>query len=75
MNFSKEQICKLIEARVRCYVHYADVGEDADKRNYVVSYKKLNSLGYKTSIAVEQGIDELVQGFQVISVKSPYANV
>lgn len=75
MNFSKEQICKLIEARVKCYVHYADVGEDADKRNYVVSYKKLNSLGYKTSIAVEQGIDELVHGFQVISVKSPYANV
>jgi nucleoside-diphosphate-sugar epimerase len=75
LNFSKEEVCKLIESQVKCYVHYAEVGEDADKRNYVVSYKKLNSLGYDTSISVEQGISELVNGFHVLSFKNPYCNV
>ena len=45
LNFSKEEVCKLIESQVKCYVHYAEVGQDADKRNYTVSYKKINSLG------------------------------
>lgn len=75
MNYSKQQICEIITNRVKCYCHYAEVGEDADKRNYVVSYKKVNALGYDTTITVEQGVDELVKGFQVISVKNPYANV
>lgn len=75
MNYSKEQICNLIEAQVKCYVHYAEVGEDADKRNYVVSYKKLSGLGYETTITVEQGIAELAKGFQVLSFKNPYSNV
>lgn len=75
MNFSKEGICDLIRAATKCYVHYADVGEDADKRNYVVSYQKLNSLGFETTITVEEGISELVRSLQAISFKTPYANV
>jgi len=75
LNFSKEEVCKLIESKVKCYVHYAEMGEDADKRNYAVSYNKLNSLGYDTMISVEQGIAELVKGIQVLSFKNPYCNV
>lgn len=75
MNYSKEDICKIIEQQVKCYVHYADVGEDADKRNYVVSYKKINSLGYETTITVEAGVDELKRALQAINFKTPYTNV
>jgi len=75
LNFSKEEVCKLIESQVKCYVHYAEVGQDADKRNYTVSYKKINSLGYDTTISVERGISELVRGIQVLSFKNPYCNV
>lgn len=75
MNYSKEDICKMIEKSIHCYVHYADVGEDADKRNYVVSYKKINSLGFETTISVEEGVDELKRALQTISFKTPYTNV
>jgi nucleoside-diphosphate-sugar epimerase len=75
MNYSKEQICEMIKTQVPCYIHYADVGEDADKRNYVVSYKKINSLGYETSVNVEEGITELIKGLRVINFKTPYTNV
>jgi hypothetical protein len=60
---------------VKCYVHYADVGEDVDKRNYVVSYRKIGELGYDTSVTVEQGIGELVRGIQALGFKNPYSNV
>jgi nucleoside-diphosphate-sugar epimerase len=74
MNFSKEQICRLIESQVKCYVHYAEVGEDADKRNYSVSYDRVGKLGFDTTISVEDGIAELIRGFQVLRFHNPYAN-
>jgi nucleoside-diphosphate-sugar epimerase len=43
MNFSKKEICELIKKEIpSTYFNYADVGEDIDKRNYVVSYEKIN---------------------------------
>jgi len=74
MNYSKAQVCEVIRRKVDFYLHCADVGEDADKRNYVVSYKKINSVGFATSISLEEGIDELVRALQVISVQNPYSN-
>ncbi len=75
MNYSKKDICEIIKERTSFYVHYADIGEDQDKRNYVVSYKKINALGYDTTIQVEQGIEELVRALKAIKFKIPYANV
>ena len=75
MNYSKEQICELIKDKTDTFVHYADIGEDADKRNYVVSYDKINKIGYDTTISVEQGIDELTKALAAIEFKTPYTNV
>jgi len=75
MNYSKRQVCELIQQQVQCYVHYAEVGEDADKRDYVVSYDKLSKLGYDVSISLGDGISELVSGYAVLSFKTPYSNV
>ncbi len=74
MNYSKEQICEIIRGYTNAYIHYADVGEDADKRNYVVSYKKLRELGYDTSIAVEKGVEEIVRVCQAVQFRNPYSN-
>ena len=75
MNYSKKQVCASIGERVDYYLHIADVGKDPDRRNYVVSYQKISSLGYETILGLEQGIDELVQGLQAIEVWNPYTNV
>ena len=75
MNYTKEEICNSIKSKIDCYIHYADVGEDADKRNYQVSYKKINALGFETTISVDNGIDELAKASRIVFVKTPYGNV
>lgn len=75
MNFSKKDVCDIIKAETGAYFHYADVGEDGDKRNYVVSYEKVRKLGYDTTITVEEGVKELVRGLQVIKLSNPYSNM
>jgi nucleoside-diphosphate-sugar epimerase len=74
MNYSKEQICEMIHLQTNAYIHYADVGEDADKRNYRVSYKKVTDLGYDTTIPVEEGIKEMVKACKAIQFRNPYSN-
>lgn len=75
MNYSKAAVCQMIKDKVDYYLHLADFGHDADKRNYVVSYQKISSLGYRTSITLQQGIDELIRACQVLDVRTPYTNV
>lgn len=75
MNFSKKEICSIIHDETGAYFHYAPVGEDGDKRNYVVSYKKVKDLGYDTTITVQEGIKELVRALPVVKIVNPYANV
>jgi len=74
MNFSKEEICLLIRKKVDFYLHFADISHDVDQRNYVVSYDKLDKLGFNASISIEEGIDELLKAAQAIEVSNPYAN-
>lgn len=75
LNYSKKQICDLISQKTKVYINYADVGEDADKRNYVVSYDKINNLGFDTRVTVEEGIDELLRALTAIDSKTQYTNV
>lgn len=74
MNFSKRDICELIKERTNCYVHYADYDGDVDKRDYVVSYDKINKIGYETTITLEEGLDELMKVFPIVSIFNKYKN-
>ena len=75
MNCSKAQVCEMIRRKVDYYLHCADVGEDEDRRNYVVSYQKIKSYGYNTTINLEQGIDELVRAAKALEAGNLYSNV
>jgi nucleoside-diphosphate-sugar epimerase len=76
MNYSKKEVCEIINKEIpKCYFNYADVGEDADKRNYVVSYDKIKKLGYTTTVSLEEGIKELVKSMPLIKISNPYFNV
>jgi nucleoside-diphosphate-sugar epimerase len=75
MNFTKEDICLRIMEKTKAYVHFADIGEDADKRNYEVSYNKVNKLGYETTVSIEEGIDELIKASKAIQFRTPYTNI
>ena len=75
MNFTKQEVAEKIKAKVDFYLHFAEIGEDADKRNYFVSYKKINDLGFETKIDIDTGIDELIKGMELINISSKYYNV
>lgn len=74
MNFTKEELVKKIRERLSFYVHFAEVGKDEDQRNYEVSYKKFADKGFQTTIAFEDGLDEVIGALRLVDVKNPYSN-
>ncbi len=75
MNLTKKQIAEEIQLKANFYLHCADYEKDADKRDYVVDYEKIASLGFKPSKPLTIGVHQLVQLFKVMHIKSQYSNV
>jgi len=75
MNFTKEEVARKILEYVDFYLHFAEVGNDADQRNYEVSYEKIRMKGFETTIDLGCGIAELVRAAQLIEFQNPFANV
>lgn len=74
-NLSKWELCEEIKRHVpELYVVTAEIGEDRDKRNYIVSNARIEGTGFKPSIGLDRGIEELVKGFQIIR-RTQYSNV
>jgi nucleoside-diphosphate-sugar epimerase len=75
LNYSKEDVCNLIQSKLPGYIYFAEIGEDKDKRNYIVSYKKISKTGFKLNYSIEEGIDELIRTIPIINLKSKFSNV
>lgn len=74
-NLSKLELCKEIKKQVpNFYFVSAEVGEDPDKRNYIVSNEKIEKTGFKPKFSLQYGIAELIKGYQIIK-KREYSNV
>lgn len=74
-NLSKKELCDLIRVQLPEFSYMeAPVGEDPDKRNYVVSNQKLEKTGFRPEFSLEAGIRELIKGYRMIR-NSRYANV
>lgn len=74
-NLSKIELCERIQKQVPDFVYMeAPVGEDPDKRNYIVSNARIEKSGFRPIHSIEQGIRELIKGFKII-VNSKYSNV
>ena len=52
----------------------AALGEDPDKRNYVVSNAKIEATGFQPSVSLDAGITELLKGYQIVR-RGGFANV
>ena len=75
LNYTKEDIAVAIRERVPFYLHYAEVGTDPDQRDYEVSYKKIQEIGYETTVTLDDGISELIRVVDAIDVTNPWLNV
>ena len=74
MNYTKIEVARAIRVLQPFYLHEAEVGEDLDKRNYEVSYAKINALGYHATITLEDGIREMLRVIPFIQQRSPWRN-
>jgi len=71
LNFSKNDIANII----RKYVEFEIIDSslpDLDVRNFLVSFKKIKELGYKTKRTLDDGIKELVKLYKFYEVYSHY---
>ena len=74
-NLTKRQLAERIKEYVpNFYIHTAKIGEDPDKRDYLVSNEKLESLGWKPDHSLDDGIKELIKGYKIIK-PNQFANV
>lgn len=74
-NLSKLELCAKVKEQIPDFVYLeATVGEDPDKRDYLVSNEKIEKTGFRPTYSLEAGIKELVKGYKIIS-NSKYNNV
>jgi len=66
-NLSKAELCQRIQRQIPNFVYLeAAVGEDPDKRDYIVSNEKVERTGYVAAFTLDQGIAELIKGYRMI---------
>ena len=74
-NLSKWELCEKIAEHVPGFQYMeAPIGEDPDKRDYIVSNDKIEATGYMPAHSLDLGIAELMKGYQMIRNNS-YGNV
>jgi len=74
-NISKWELCHEIKKQLPdFYFVEATIGEDPDKRNYIVSNKKIEKTGWKPDYSLQDTIKELIKGYQIIK-RNQFANV
>ncbi len=74
-NLNKRELCEEIKKQVPdFYFVEAEVGEDPDKRDYIVSNDKIEKTGFKPEFSLQRGIAELIKAYQIIK-RNQFTNV
>jgi nucleoside-diphosphate-sugar epimerase len=74
-NISKWELCEEIKKHLPdFYFTEAEIGEDVDKRDYIVSNEKIEATGFKPQNTLSSGIAELIKGYQIVK-RNQYANI
>jgi nucleoside-diphosphate-sugar epimerase len=66
-NISKKELTDRIIKHIPDFVvNLSDYYEDPDKRDYIVSNEKIDSRGWNPKYSLDDGIQELISGYQII---------
>ena len=75
-NITKKQLVEKIQSHIPdTSVNYSDYYVDPDKRDYIVSNKKIEETGWKPIFTLDDGIKELIQSYKmIVPTQSQYRN-
>lgn len=66
LAFSKKEICKKIASLTEFTIVESEFSKDADQRDYEVSYKKMEDLGFRCSVDFDQSIKSILNYYKAI---------
>ena len=73
-NLSKLELCEKIKEQIPGFVYLeSPLGEDVDKRDYIVSNEKIERTGFRPKYSLEAGIRELMKSYSILR-NSKYGN-
>ncbi len=75
-NLTKRQLCEEIQKILpEFHILESNIGQDPDKRDYLVSNEKIEALGWRPDHSLQSGIEELVKGFTMIRSGGAFDNL
>ena len=74
-NLSKIELCQEIKKLIPNFAYFEEpLRKDPDQRNYIVSNKKIEGLGFNPKVTLQDGLTELIKGIQMYVV-NPFTNI
>jgi nucleoside-diphosphate-sugar epimerase len=74
-NLSKLELCARVRKQLPRFVYLeAPIGEDPDKRDYIVANAKIEGKGFLPKYSLDAGIGELIKGYTILR-NSRFGNV
>ena len=71
---NKMELCQKIQSQLPQFVfHESQIGQDPDKRDYVVSSEKLAKHGFVAKTGIDEGVTELIKAFTSLPLE-PFRN-
>jgi nucleoside-diphosphate-sugar epimerase len=66
-NLSKLELCQKIQEHLPRFVFFeSGIGEDPDKRDYIVSNRRIEGTGWRPRYSLTEGIQELIQAYRIV---------
>jgi nucleoside-diphosphate-sugar epimerase len=74
LMFTKGQIARQIKNQIEYDLQFGESYADLDRRNYSLSTDKIEALGYRTKVSLDEGLFELISTVRKIKVDKSYFN-
>jgi nucleoside-diphosphate-sugar epimerase len=66
-NLSKRELCEKIRDSIPEFVFFeAELGQDPDKRDYIVSNARIEATGWLPEHSLDAGIRELILAYRIV---------
>ena len=68
-NLTKRELSEKIKTFItELYIHSSEIGQDPDKRDYIVSNEKLEALGWSPNFTLDDGIIQLIKCYKFLNL-------